>query len=170
MLLPALRFSCGPECRLAPWAGRREICRPSSRRCIGSLAQERKIRREIRASTEQLRPEPEGFAARSSASSFPRPATQRRPKLLRSFSACFLRSHRQEMVFQFLAIGLKPCRSRNLGLFGHVLIHLNSNTGPVRRSDVTIYDDFAFRYPVCPEIHVINPMPLAAQEIGEGRA
>src|SRR4051794_25394343 len=45
----------------------------------------------------------------------------------------------EQLFFRF-----EPRCTGNLRLFCHFLVHLHTQAGPIRRSHVTIHDDFAF--------------------------
>src|SRR5579862_3809380 len=69
-----------------------------------------------------------------------------------------------------LLLGFEPRCSRHLGLSCNILVHLYANSRLVWRRYVAVDDNFAFFDPVLPKIRMIDPMPLARQEVWIGRA
>src|SRR5450759_5910131 len=61
---------------------------------------------------------------------------------------------------------LEPGRAGHLRLSRGVFVHFHTQAGAFGKSDVPLFDDFAFFDEVAPQVRRIDPMPLLHQEIG----
>src|SRR5215469_15760063 len=65
-------------------------------------------------------------------------------------------------------IRLKPRCSFNLHLFRSFLVHLDAKARLVCYRNVSLLNDLAFLHKILPGIQVVDPMPLADEEVRDG--